>query len=202
MVKTNKILGSILLISGTAIGAGMLGMPVMTGFAGFFPSLILLFFLWIYMLVTAFLYLEANLAFPGNINLITMASHTLGVWGKAVAWVVYLLLLYSLTAAYLAGSAPLFSEAIKFITGYELPQWANPLPLLVVFGVIVYLGARSVDYINRILMVGVIGTYCILVVFLPSHAELNLLKHVDSKAMIFAFPLIITSMDFILSFLP
>nr|NGX29103.1 Tyrosine-specific transport protein [Candidatus Anoxychlamydiales bacterium] len=67
MVKSNKFLGSVLLISGTTIGAGMLGLPVMTGFAGFFPTLALLFFFWLYMLVTAFLYLEANLALKGNV---------------------------------------------------------------------------------------------------------------------------------------
>lgn len=196
MIKTNKMLGCILLIAGTAIGAGMLGLPVMTGFAGFFPTLALLFFLWVYMLLTAFLFLEANLAFPGNINLITMASNTLGAWGRAVTWVVYLLLLYSLTAAYLAGSAPMFNDAIKFLTGHVLPRWANPLPLLVIFGVFIYLGARPTDYINRILMLGLILSYCVLVVFLPSHADLNLLKHTDAKAVFFAFPLIITSYGF------
>ncbi len=196
MVKTNKFLGSILLISGTTIGAGMLGLPVMTGFAGFFPTFILLFFLWIYMLITAFLYLETNLAFAGNINLITMASNTLGVLGKAVTWVVYLLLLYSLTAAYMAGSAPLFSEAIKFLTGYALPSWAEPIPLLVIFSVVTFLGARTADYINRMLMLGLVISYFILAIFLPPHTDFNLLKHVDANAMLVGVPLIITSYGF------
>nr|NGX30096.1 Tyrosine-specific transport protein [Candidatus Anoxychlamydiales bacterium] len=69
MIKTNKFLGSILLISGTTIGAGMLGLPVTTGFAGFFPTLFVLLFFWGYMLITAFLYLEANLSVKGNVNL-------------------------------------------------------------------------------------------------------------------------------------
>jgi len=196
MLKTNKFLGSILLISGTSIGAGMLGLPVMTGFAGFFPTLILLFFLWIYMLVTAFLYLEANLAFPGNVNLVTMASNTLGVFGKVTAWIVYLLLLYSLTAAYMAGSAPLFNNAIKYFTGYTLPSWAGPLPLLLIFGIFIYLGSKSADYINRFLMLSLVIAYFILAIFLPPHTDFNLLKHVDIRATLFGFPLIITSYGF------
>lgn len=196
MIKTNKFLGSILLVSGTAIGAGMLALPVMTGFAGFFPTLFFLVFFWIYMLITAFLYLEVNLAFPGNINLISMASNTLGTWGKAVAWVVYLLLLYSLTAAYLAGSAPLLIDGIKMLTGHSIPHWVAPLPLLLVFGFVTYLGAKPADYINRFLIVGLITAYVILVFFLPPHIDLNLIKHIDVKAVSVGIPLIITSYGF------
>jgi len=196
MLKTNKFLGSILLISGTSIGAGMLGLPVMTGFGGFFPTFILLTFFWIYMLATAFLYLEVNLSIKGNINLVTMAEHTLGFFGKAVAWVVYLLLLYSLTAAYLAGSQPLFAAAIKYFTNYTLPTWSGPLPLLMIFGVFIFLGSRPTDYINRILMTGLVVTYFLLAFFLPQHTSFNLLKHIDLKPMLISIPLIITSYGF------
>ncbi len=196
MIKTNKFLGSILLISGTTIGAGMLGLPVISGFAGFFPTLFVLFFFWAYMLVTAFLYLEANLYVKGNVNLITMAEHTLGLWGKAIAWIFYLLLLYSLTAAYMAGSAPLFTEAIRFFTGYTIPAWAGPLPLVVIFGIFVYLGSKPADYINRILMFGLVATYLILAALLPSHTSFDLIKHVDTKAVVFSFPILLTSYGF------
>lgn len=196
MMGGNKILGAILLIAGTSIGAGMLALPVTTGFAGFFPTLVLLFFLWAYMLLTAFLFLEVNLAFPGNINLITMASNTLGVFGKAVAWIGYLLLFYSLTAAYLAGSAPLLGEAIRFLTGYTLPKWSAPLLLLFIFGFFTYLGSKPADYLNRILMTGLVAAYLILSVFLPSNVNFDLLKHVDLKAIWVGLPLIITSFGF------
>ena len=196
MIKSNKLLGSILLISGTTIGAGMLGLPVVTGFAGFFPTLALLFFFWLYMLFTAFLYLEANLAIKGNINLVTMAEHTLGVWGKTIAWVFYLLLLYSLTAAYMAGSAPLFTEAIKYFTGYTIASWAGPLPLVIIFGIFIYLGSGATDYVNRILMFGLIAAYFILAILLPSHTDINLLKHIDNKAVLVSFPLILTAFGF------
>ena len=196
MVKTNKFLGSILLISGTTIGAGMLGLPVTTGFAGFFPTLIFLFLFWGYMLITAFLYLEANLSVKGNVNLITMAEHTLGFWGKAVAWVFYLLLLYSLTAAYMAGSAPLFTEAIRLFSGYTIPSWAGPLPLVAIFGIFIYLGSASSDYINRILMFGLVAAYLILAILLPAHADFNLIKHMDTKAVVFSFPILLTSYGF------
>ena len=59
-----KILGSILLIVGTSIGAGMLALPVATAALGFTGSLIMLFSCWFVMTTSAFLLLEVNLAMP------------------------------------------------------------------------------------------------------------------------------------------
>ena len=35
--KDNRLIGGILLVAGTAIGAGMLALPVSTSFGGFIP---------------------------------------------------------------------------------------------------------------------------------------------------------------------
>ena len=40
-MNLGRLLGGILLVAGTAIGAGMLALPVSTGLAGFYPSLFL-----------------------------------------------------------------------------------------------------------------------------------------------------------------
>jgi tyrosine-specific transport protein len=45
MNKPGSIFGGVLLIAGSCIGAGMLGLPIITGIAGFFPSLLMFFFL-------------------------------------------------------------------------------------------------------------------------------------------------------------
>jgi len=196
MQKANRFLGGVLLISGTAIGAGMLAMPVTTAFAGFYPSLLLLIFFWLFMTCTALLYLEVNLAMPGESNLITMAGKTLGTLGKGISWTVYLLLLYSLTAAYISGSTPLFSKGIYFLFGWNMPTWFGPLPLLCVFALFIYLGTRSVDYINRILMLGLALAYILLVIFLPSEIDNELLQHADFSAVLLGIPVVITSFGF------
>ncbi len=192
----NKFFGAVLLISGTTIGAGMLALPVMTGFGGFFPSLILLVSLWLFMLFTSFLYLEVNISFKGETNLVTMAEKTLGRWGKVVSWITYLLLLYSLTAAYIAASANFFSKTIHAMTGTLLPHWAAPLPLLGLFGIFIYLGSRSADYLNRILMFGLVAAYFILVFFMPEQVDFKLLTHFDMKASFLAVPVMLTSFGF------
>lgn len=196
MLHTNRFLGGVLLVAGTSIGGGMLLIPVMTAFAGFAPSLLLLAICWLFMFITAFLFLDVNLSIPGDINLISMAEATLGKTGKIVSWITYLLLLYALVAAYISGSSSLFSDAISYLTGFTLPKWLSPLPILILFGIFVYLGTRTVDYVNRLLMLGLVIAYILLVIFLPSHVDFSSLTHMDGKALLIAIPILFTSYGF------
>src|SRR5687767_12890429 len=98
-----KLIGGILLIVGTAIGGGMLALPIAASQMGFVYSSLMLLVCWVIMTFSAFLVLEVNLWLPANSNIISMAKVTLGKSGQAVAWVTYLLLFYSLIAAYMAG---------------------------------------------------------------------------------------------------
>ena len=84
-----KIIGGVLLVAGTTIGAGMLALPVVTGLAGFYPSVALFLAYWLFLTFTAFLMLEVSLWLPPQANLISMARHTLGRWGEAVSWALY-----------------------------------------------------------------------------------------------------------------
>lgn len=190
------MIGGILLVAGTAIGAGMLALPVLTAFGGFFPSLWMLAFCWLFFFATAYLLLEANLATPGEPNMISMTGKMLGAGGKIVCWASYLLLLYSLLAAYLSGASPLIIEIVAASTGILIPSWLAPLVLLVLFGIFVYLGTRLVDWINRILMIGLILTYLLLLGFLPQHVNVSLLSYSNPGAVWVALPLLFTSYGF------
>ncbi|KAF3361837.1 Tyrosine-specific transport protein [Chlamydiales bacterium STE3] len=193
----NRFIGGILLVSGTTIGAGMLALPVVTGFAGFFPSAILLLFFWAYMTYTALLILEVNLWMKNkHANMITMAQETLGSWGHFASWVIYLFLLYALTTAYLAGCGPIVVDFIQSLTGIDLPKEAGTLPLLVIFVYFIYKGTRSVDYLNRLLMIGLAISYMIMVVLSFPYIQPKLLQHVDSKGLIIGTSVIATSFGF------
>ena len=81
MTKQNfpRLLGAILLIAGTTIGAGILALPVSTGRAGFWPSIGVMLFCWLYLVYAAFCILEVNLALKHGSNIISMAEQTLGL---------------------------------------------------------------------------------------------------------------------------
>lgn len=196
MRQHSKLLGGILLVSGTTIGAGMLALPVSTGMAGFFPSILLFFLYWIYMTYTALLMLEVNLWVGEGTNLISMVKLTLGKWGQAVSWLLYLFLLYSLTTAYIAGSGPIVIDVIQALTGVLLPEWSGAIPLLLIFGYFVYKGTRSVDHVNRLLMLGLVVAYALMVIFLTPHVNSTLLMHIDWKYIWMGISVVATSFGF------
>jgi len=192
----NHFLGGILLVSGTTIGAGMLALPVSTAPFGFIPSIFVFLFIWLFMLATAFFFLDVNLSIKTESNLITMSGKTLGLWGKVVSWVIYLLLLYSLIAAYIAASAPIFISTFDALFGIQVPNWLGPFCLPILFGSFIYLGTGGVDGLNRALMLGLIVSFVLTIVLLPSHVEADLLMRQSWEHLYLAIPVVITSFGY------
>lgn len=195
-VRDNHFIGGVLLIAGTTLGVGMLAFPTVTAFGGFFPATILFIAIWLVMLFSSFLFLDANLSIQGQTNMISMAQKRLGIWGKVLSWVIYLLLLYSLTAAYIAGATPLFTEAIESFIKGSVPKWLPPFFLPLIFGWFIYSGTRGVDLINRLFMIGLIVSYVLLVFFVPGEVSAQRLEHVDFPAIGFAIPVVITAFGY------
>lgn len=189
-------LGAILLIAGCCIGAGMLGLPVLSAQAGYIPSVVMFILSWLFMLCTGLLLLEANLWFKEDINVVTLAGHTLGKTGKAIGWIVFLFLFYSLMVAYATGSGELFTDFFEALFKLSLPRWVGGLFMIILFGLMIYLGTGSVDQFNRLLMLGLILTYVILVVLGHSHVNTKFLEHQDWGAVFFVIPAMIISFGF------
>src|SRR3989338_254753 len=118
MFYNSKIFGSAMIIAGTSIGAGMLAIPATVAAFGFVYASILIIFTWLIMLTTALLLTQLTLAMPRGINLGGMAHATLGKLGRYATWCLYLLLLYSLTAAYITGGGGLISHGLNKIHLY------------------------------------------------------------------------------------
>jgi tyrosine-specific transport protein len=143
--KEGSVFGGILLIAGSCIGAGMLGLPIQTGLSGFFPSLGLFFCACLFMTVTALILVEVSSWFPSRVNLLTMSAKTIGPIGKHLCWVTYLFLFYSLLVAYISGSGHLFQTILYNTFSYAVPIWPCSLLFVLLFGWVVYLGTRHVD---------------------------------------------------------
>ncbi len=77
-MEKNNLIGSIFLVTGTTVGAGMIALPVTTGTYGFAATLFMFITVWLASLVIAFAMLEANLQHKEGANLITMISP---LWG-------------------------------------------------------------------------------------------------------------------------
>ncbi len=129
-------------------------------------------------------------------NMVTMAGRTLGHTGRVIAWSSYMFLLYALTTAYIAVSGELFQEFVSAIWDVTLPAWLRPLPLLVIFSLLVYRGAHSVDHVNRWLMVVMVVAFGFLMASLAPHVNATLLAHMNWKYSLMGVSIVMTSFGY------
>lgn len=189
----NRIFGGAMLVSGTCIGAGMLGLPISTAASGFYPSAIAFVFCWIMMTCSALFMLEVSLWYPEETNLITMARSTLGKMGESIAWVCYVLFLYALMAAYTSGAAGLLADSLEKL-GLN-PKWGMWI-VISLFALVVYLGAKWVDGVNRLFMIMLVATYFALVFHVVPQVSPTLLSAGHPKFLFSTAPLLVTSFGF------
>lgn len=185
-------LGSVLIIAGTSIGAGMLALPMITAASGFKISLGLLFVTWALMAITAQLITEINIHFPSGTNFNTMAKKTLGPFGQIVNWLSYILLLYSLSAAYIAGGAEILSKLI------HTNAWQSAILIIVILGSFIYVGLQAVDHLNKLLItIKAVLFFALAIVISPyvSSEYLNITTP-DFNYIWYTFPILITSFGF------
>lgn len=191
--------GGVLLIAGTTIGAAVIALPVDTAHLGFKLSSVYFLTCWFFMTVGALYVLEANLQIGYGTNLISMARPTLGKIGVYMTWFMYLALLYSLTAAYLNGAGAWMGKFLdiwdlNLIAGSIVPMGAFIVACLVT--IFLVLGTHTVDLVNRLLMVILLGALVtIFFMALPS-ADPALLFNQSAQVDLTPLPLIITGFGF------
>ena len=197
-MMNSKVLGSTLIIAGTTIGAGMLALPLASAGIGFSTSLAIMLVLWALMTYTALLMLELHQHAPANATLHTLANQFLGPKGKWVASVAMLFLFYALCAAYIAGGGAQFGQRIGQFTGLELSGPASTVIFTLIVGLIVTIGTRTVDHINRLLFTIKLVAMAVVLFFLaPNVTESYLLNMPLQQGLIVAaIPVIFTSFGF------
>ncbi len=195
-VKKGSVLGGILLVAGCCIGAGMLGLPVLSAGAGFIPSSVAFVVCWLFMVATGLLLLEVNLSIGQGSNIVTMADRTLGRAGKWTSWGIFLFLFYSLMVAYLTASGSLVADFSKQILNLHIHPNMGSVLFCALFAVLIYLGTQAVDWFNRILMLGLVLSYVLLIALGASHVETNLLKRAHWGEVVLVVPAAILSFGF------
>ncbi|MCB1108384.1 MAG: tyrosine transporter [Chlamydiia bacterium] len=187
-----KIFGGILLLTGSCVGAGMLGLPILTGMAGFFPTLVMFFLAWFFMTTTALLLVEVNCWFKRPVNLLSMVEHSLGKYGRAIAWALYLFLFYALLVAYMVLSGNHFASLFQ----NSIPSWVGTFFFVAGFGWLIYLGTRPVDLVNRLLMFGKIAAFLGLVFLGFQYVQTSNLVYSEPSMVFIALPILIISFGF------
>lgn len=184
------VFGGMLLVAGTAIGAGMLALPVVTAAGGLIPAFFIYLCCWFFMTATGLLLVEICLKLPEGANLVTMAETYLKWPGKWAAWILYLFLFYSLSIAYISAGSGLLHNwfGIDLAIGQFL--------FVIVLGACVYRGALIVDRMNEVLMVGLILSYLGFVILGIPHIKGQYLEHTAWASSWAALPVVFTSFSY------
>ena len=189
---TIKIFSASLLVAGTAIGAGMLALPVATAAGGFWPAIFIYFICWAFSASTGLLLLEACFWFPKDSNIVTLSSHLLGRKGKIASWILYLFLFYCLTIAYVTAGG----GAVASVLSPKVPAFIPTILFVFFFSSVVYIGTKAVDRLNFILMIGLIGSFALFVLIGFGKVKLDLLTVINWPAAILALPILFTSFSY------
>lgn len=190
--QPGSVLGGSLLIAGTSIGGGMLALPVVTSMTGFAPSLLVFFVCYLAMMATGLLYLEICLYMGKETNIISMAKATLGKGGALLAWVIYLFFFYCLTLAYINGGGNL----IRAFAPFALTDFASTSLFVLFFGFFVFLGAKAVDRINGVLMLGLLGSFLAFAFFGLPEVQPEYLARVDWNYLFIGLPICIAGFGY------
>lgn len=187
-----KVFTASLLVAGTAIGAGMLALPVVTAQGGWWPAISMYLLCWVYSMMTGLLLLEACFWGPPEANIITLASHLLGKKGKIASWLLYLFLFYCLTIAYVAGGGGFVVSASQG----ALPSYGGILLFVAVFSPVIYLGTRAVDRLNFVLMIGLVASFVIFLLIGFGKVHLDFFTRKNWPVAFLALPVIFTSFSY------
>lgn len=190
-----SVMSGTLMITGTAIGAGMLGIPLLTSQAGFWPSFVVTACVWLFMLATGLLFLEVSLWMPEGSNILSMAQRFLGNKGKVVAGFMFIFLYYCLMVAYYAAGAPLISDFLKAF-GLHLPSSVSYALFGLIFALVVGLGARAINRVNTLLTIAMVVDYFLMVWVGSSEVEMSRLEFSKWSAVAISVPVLFSAFGY------
>lgn len=173
MQNFSKVFGAILLIAGCCIGAGMLGLPLVSLEAGYIPTVAMFVVSWLFMAATGLLVLEVNLRCGEGANLMTMAGRVLGKPAKYLVAFLFAFLFYCLILAYIAGTGAILEDSLY------IPKILGSTAATVLFACVIYLGTKEVDTLNRLFIIGLLIGYVMLLFLGASSIDFINLKQMN-----------------------
>nr|WP_283104746.1 aromatic amino acid transport family protein [Shewanella marisflavi] len=199
------MLGSIAIVAGTAIGGGMLALPLATASLGTIPALLLLVVIWGVSIYTSLLMLEINLRAGVGLNVHAITGKTLGKVGQLIQGGSFLSLLFALTMVYLMGGSSLLESRFEPL-GIKVSHEAAVLLFTLIFGGFIAIGVSWIDKVSRVLFTAMVALFVIVVLFLlPEVSPTYILRESSAEIVskgelgnlwLAAIPVVFTSFGF------
>jgi len=147
----SKLIGAILLIASTTLGAGLLMLPIISASYGLLFTNFILIFMWALFTAAAFLIVEVNLWLPEQSNIVAMAKVCLSRFSQYLTWILYILFFYLALTSYFAILSTATFDLVRDYFNFEIPRWLALLPYALIVIIAARLGIGAIDKVNRIL---------------------------------------------------
>lgn len=157
ITKRPSVLGGAMIIAGTAVGAGMFSIPIVTSGVWFTGSIFLLIYTWFCLFISGLMILEVNLHYPLGASFHTITKDLLGKGWSTINGLSIAFVLYILTYAYIsAGSSIIVQNFSGLIT---IGQATAGFIFALIVAFFVWLSTRAVDRLSTILIGGMVITF-------------------------------------------
>ncbi len=193
-----KIIGSILIVAGTTIGAGMLAMPIISANVGFsFISLVLIC-IWFTMFYTATLLVDVYKYNSYNDGLNTLTLKYLGKPGAVITAFCMLILMYALVSAYITGGGEILRTNLELWLGEKVSPQLSAVLFSFLFGGIIAFGTHLVDISTKIVFTIKLLFLCIVIGLLLPTIEIAYLKYLPNNSIpvLASIPVVFTGFGF------
>jgi len=192
MKKIPSSLHGIAFIAATAIGSGIVALPLTLAQIGIVPSIVLMLITWFFIYYTSLVNFELNLQAGEGLGLSKLSELFAGKKTSLVAFLVLEALFLTLLAAYITGSNNLLQSRFLISNQALLP--------LVIF-IILVLPSKLVSSINSSLFLGMMAVVALLLINLIIQVEWKGINWFGPKAFEIsgyktALPIIFTSFGF------
>lgn len=193
-------IGSIFIVAGTAIGAGMLALPLVLANFGIIYTILLMLMTWGLMYYLSLVNLELNLDAGKGLTIAQLGRKFSGPLAEIIGLLSLKILTYALLAAYIDGGASVIQKLLSRFLGIEI----EIVPIIIVCTIFIALlfifATKWIDYTNRILFFALIVSFVVLLIALFGNLDFKMLPMASNKfdfsSWRLALPVVFTSFGF------
>jgi tyrosine-specific transport protein len=181
------------LVLGNCLGVGVLALPIKSGLTGFFPALVGILFIWLMMLLSAFVIgYKINMEKSNTFDIPSFFAKETNQAGKWLAIACNLILLYGVLVAYLSGMTAIIKDLIPF-------HLSDPLITVVYFlltAALILFGADIMRKGNMLIVIAVWVCFALLIIYGSQDFQMAKLEEVSWKFFPLGIPVAVSAFHF------
>lgn len=174
-LRLPPVIGGTMLVAGAAIGAGMLGLPMISAGMWFYWSTALLVISWFFMLRSSQALLEVNIHFQPGDSFHTLARKLLSPFWTTLNGLSVAFVLYTLVYAYVSGGGSVMQQALAPILPFPPPRFFSSLFFGLLLAACIWWSSLAVDRLATIFMCGMIIALVLSLAGMLGHMDLRIL---------------------------